>query len=409
MRALSQVLVGFGALAFASHGPAQAGPSPKRVEVERVDPLTRGDVIAMLRADYVSFAPFALGDDHDTKAVDKLVGAGTTAWIETKHFKLGCALDPLTVPEGASGDAMRAELMGLRAKFPQLEPRQRTLSTWLRAHVYAHRLEALYAEVEKLLGVNDDDFPQSAQDVRADRATGEGPYLGQKGKFIVLLFDRAGSFARYAREFTGSKQRFSMRHYFARTDSLAFVTCEEFAEGKFREDAALHAHVAFHVVHNLLDGYLHYDHVLPVWFTEGAASWYVRKLDPVFTSWTTLDESQRDWLPIWDWRSEVEKLVRSDTFTPAGTMTTWLDYESVRFADRMVFWSRVEWLLGQGGEKFALFVKTLKQPLVGSGKPGERTAILARQDEALKRAYGLDMENFDKLWKRWVIKTSPKR
>ena len=394
-------------------GAAPAAPGERAVgsapDAGALDPYTKNDPKAMLRAGYVGFGPFEVGDGHDTKAVAALLGDTAIAWAETSHFKIGCSLAPLPLPPGKDGQALVRDLEQLKKLVPGVEPRPKVLSTWLRLHVYALRLEQLYADVQRRLGVGDESFPGPKDAIDYKSYRGEGPYLGQRGKYVVLLLDRASSFGRYARAFLDTRQRFTVRHLFRLADSMLLSTCEEFAEGRFRDDAALHCHVVFNVVHNLLDGYRHYNHDLPVWFKEGLAQWHVRRIDPRFTSWSTASEWGADWRPVADWAPVVRGLVETGSVPPARTTMRWLDYGPAKFADRVVFWSRVDWLMTMGDAKLRVFLDTLKEPFDRTARLPDPAEVAARQDLALHKAWGLDLDSFDHYWAAWVKKSTSAR
>ena len=54
-----------------------------------------GEEAALDRAGYVSFGPFAFGHEHNSRMVTELLGTEPLLWIETAHFRIGCALAEL--------------------------------------------------------------------------------------------------------------------------------------------------------------------------------------------------------------------------------------------------------------------------------------------------------------------------
>ena len=384
---------------------AKAAPpgAASRHDAARSDPFTAGSPTLLSRAGYVSTGPFALGDDHDTRAVDAALGDARICWLETAHFRIGCALSPCAAPSGKDGDELEKELRALAQVLPKVDPKTRLLSTWLRTHVFAQRVEQLYAEFQRRLGVRDESFPRAAPDTVDDEYMGEGPYLGQRGKFIVLLFDRASSFGRYVKTYAGRDQGFAIRHHFVKEDALLFATSEEFAQGRFRDDRSMHCHVVFNVVHNLLAGYRHFSHPVPPWFAEGFAQWHVRRLVPGFTNYTTLDEFSLDgrFAPRWD--RAVRGLVDTGSFTPAKNVLAWTDYASMKFSDRMTIWSRVDYLLSLGDERLRIFLDTCKRPFAAGVRFPSESELFVRQAEALRAAWDLDASLFDQRWSAWVM------
>jgi hypothetical protein len=47
----------------------------------------------------------------------------------------------------------------------------------------------------------------------------------------------------------------------------------------------------------------------------------------------------------------------------------------------------------------------MKEPFDRLRKKPHRIELLARQDEALKKAWGLELDSFDQFWAAWVLKT----
>jgi hypothetical protein len=62
-------------------------------------------------------------------------------------------------------------------------------------------------------------------------------------------------------------------------------------------------------------------------------------------------------------------------------------------------WSRVDFLLAQGDEKYGRYLNRLKS-LPNNGAPAQM--ILDRQDQALREVYGFDADGFDAAWVAWV-------
>ena len=67
---------------------------------------------------------------------------------------------------------------------------------WLRAHLWARRLEKWYADFVTTFGITPADFEELARKAKAGESMGEGPYLGMKDKFVVLLTEKRSNFGR---------------------------------------------------------------------------------------------------------------------------------------------------------------------------------------------------------------------
>ena len=200
-----------------SPGEAQK-PKNRRFKPDywKEDPYTKNDDAAMKKAGYVSFGPFTWCEDHDTNDIKKSFPALEMLFVETAHFKIGSSLPAYTLPKGKrklEWKILGEELTRLKKILPNVDPKLRTLDPWLRLHVFAMRMEEIYADFSRRLNVTDADFPKIASKPVADlnfkrrpydpedrsrEFMGQGPYLGMRGKFLVLLMRKGGNLNRYA-------------------------------------------------------------------------------------------------------------------------------------------------------------------------------------------------------------------
>ena len=77
-----------------------------------------------------------------------------------------------------------------------------------------------YADFQKRMGVTDADFPQTPDRGKPEDYRGEGPYLGMRGKFTVLLFEKSSALARYGERWLGGATLEAKRHLFHGDGSL---------------------------------------------------------------------------------------------------------------------------------------------------------------------------------------------
>jgi hypothetical protein len=391
--------------------PLLLSPSAQRPPKEdnpAVDPYTKDDPEAKRAAGYVSFGPFPFGDGHDTAQVDHVLGEeARLRWVETAHFKIGCGLAPYSLSGAtkAEREKIRGELERLARKIPDVRPSAPRLDRWLRLHLFAQRAEDLYAEFLSRLRRKDEDFPRGPAAGEGAPYRGEGPYLGQPAKYTLLLVQKASVFGHYFQTFAGREGKTAMRHNFARTGSLFFGTAVEFDEAEYRSDTALHCRVVFNLAHNLMGGYKFYSHDLPLWWTEGLAHAWARRIDPRYSTPSEIRIYAQDPEMAWDWEPRVRARVDFDEFPRAAELLRIVEWQKMDFVDHMMAWSRVEFLLGLGDEKFALFLDRVKGPLEPSGRIPTTEEILARQEAALEEAWGFDLEGFDAAWTAHVKKT----
>lgn len=374
------------------------------------DPYTQGDREKLVAAGYGPLQRFSWGDDHGTSDIEATLGGEALRWLETEHFRIGSSLPAYRIPRDKEQQKkLRQELTRLAERLPLVDPKTKKLDPWLRLHLFAQRIEALYGEFEERLGVDDGSFPEAPGQLVDGRYMGEGPYFGLPGRFTVLLLEKESSLGRYNRRFLSSATDSPRRHYFPGQGSLLLVTASECADGSLADDTALHCHVAFNLSQNLLVGYRFYTHNLPLWWQEGLAHWIARRISPRHSNASTRDAENLDMRKAWDWAPKVRARVGHDYYPKAEEMLRWTDIDAMDFADHMMAWSRVDYLMSLGDERFAAFVDGMSGPLVEPGQPLTPQILLEQQEVALNEAWGLDAGEFDAAWAAWVEKTYPKR
>jgi hypothetical protein len=359
-----------------------------------------GDPARMAAAGIVSHGGFGFGRE-DTAAVDAWLATSDIKWIETEHFELGFALGPYKV-RLEEKDRLGAEIERLQAANPDLRPKTKVLDPWLRAHIYALRLEALWDRFLELVQVDASAFPDGTRvwDMRT-KYMGEGPYLGMKNKYEVLILEsEAGHISYLEHEFGlhhGSTQRWHLPD-----DGTLSVTIHK-QQGQLRIDTALHGHVAFNLAHNFLDGFKHYSYDTPVWLHEGFAHWMEREIDPAYNTFdssegATAVESRKE-----RWRAEVLKLLASGEAPRLTQLVALRTYAELELDDHYVTWSMVDFLLQAHPDAFARLVNGLKGLKNEQGLP-DGGRVQDAQRELFKELFG-GYARFDEDWKAWVLAT----
>lgn len=388
-----------------------AAVQPPREPDAVVDPYTEGSAALMQRAGYVGFGPFSIGGYHGTDEVDKLLGRGRMLWLETEHFKIGTDLPPYPMRgDSTQRKKIREELRALKRIFPRVDVGTNELDPWLRMHLLARRCETVYEDFLERLGRDDSDFPERGRAFALDDSwMGLGPYLGQHEKFVVLITAKAADFGRYSTQYMGATARWPLRYNMGWKRSLLFGTALEF-EGGLHDDTALHAHVVYNLVQNFCDGYRHLCHETPVWFKSGLAQWYLRRVDPRYPNFDRPPEGRPDGRLGGDWDAIARGLALHEAATPLSEMATWRDYGSFRYHDYVVAWSRVEFLLAQGGDRgLAKYLFRMKAPLQGGRGTPDWSLVLEQQDRAVLEAWGFEsLDALDAAWRTWVIRNKRK-
>ena len=402
--------------------PAPATPEkpgkqgkPEKLPKWRIDPYTKNDPEALAKLGYVSYGPFdfagVAGKPVQTTQIDDALEHTEILWIETKHFRLGCNLPAYTVPmDPETRGKIRKELEQLQLKLPSVNPKARSLDPWLRAHMSAQRLENLYAEVMTLFGVKDEDFPADQSKVIRSptaRYMGMGPYLGMREKYTVLLFDKLGPFRQYLKDFVGRDQKFPQRWHFPELSTLLFAVATECDEGHLKHDTAMHCALAFNVGQNLLDGFRYYSYDLPVWIREGFGHWMLRRVDPKWNQFDQNEGSVSDMKTTWRWEPYVRNLVTTNgKFAPFPEVFAWRDFGNITFNEHVTIWSRIDWLMTLGPEKWQKFLFAIKGRVDEQWFPDQKDLVGATR-EALQQAYGMSVLDFDRRWAEWVKATYP--
>lgn len=390
---------------------------PEKLPKWKIDPYTKNDPELMAKAGYESFGPFRFGNiaDNPTSSdqIEATLEYEQILWIETKHFRLGCNLPEWSVPmDMATRKKVRAELTELKAKLPRINEKTRRLDPWLRAHLYAHRLEQLYAEIQDLFGVTDASFPadpSQALRIEGARYMGYGPYLGMKDKYLCLLFEKQGSYETYLQTYTGRTTKFPQRWHFKETSSLLFAVSSDCNEGALKHDTALHCAVAFNVSQLLLDGFRYYSYNLPVWIREGLSHWMLRRVDPKWNNFDQQEGGVAEMRKTWKWAPYAKNLVITQgKYAPFAEVMKWRNFGDFKFNDHVAVWSRFDWLMSQGPERWQHFLFMVKGRVDANWLPDQTDLVGATRD-ALREAYGLSPLNFDDKWAEWVRATYPSK
>jgi hypothetical protein len=376
------------------------------------DPWCENDPVLLAKAGIEALAPFPWADDHGTRDIQKELGGTAIRWAETRHFKIGIGLKdrPLPVNQAERQDLL-AEIGRLAQQLPKLKQRPKTVDSWLLVHLYAARLEALYADFANRTGfkVEAPPTPPGGSDGRgwSDRGgLGKGPYLGQHGKFCVLILDQRADVARYLRRFGGRNAEEPTAHYFMGSTSLVYVTTPDTRWDALKTERGLYCNVVYGMARNFAVGFRGFSYEIPAWVAEGVGHWYRRRVDENYDSFCALEQSQVDLVQGTDWRRKTRARVEADTWAKAADLLIWRAPDTAAFDRHVMMWSRMDYLLSLGDERFARFLTGLKD-LPTTGITFEQAC--SQQLVALQKAYDLDPAAFDARWCQWVKKTYPRK
>ncbi|MEM6674933.1 MAG: hypothetical protein AAF726_18940 [Planctomycetota bacterium] len=365
------------------------------------DPYTRGGQPELLEAaGYVSMGGFEFGPAPDTTAeVNEFLPYLDLRWIETEHFEIGVALPKVKVT-GDERDKIRAELERLVEVFPDVNPKTRVLDPWLRAHLYAMRLEDHYEDVQEFLGVTDETFADNkALWIPGTPYRGIGPYLGQLGKFEVLLLPSEGAAKDYLRAKLGLTTKLTQRWNVIERESTSLIVHTD--QGRLDVDEALHGHVVFNVTYLLLNGYEHYSYDKPIWACEGTAHWFERKINPRFNTFNSSEGSTAEMIRKSDWEDPTLKLVRSGDAPSFASLVNMRTFAELKREHHYATWSIVDFLTRAHPEFLPAYFARISG-LKNEENIDDGRELPEAQRAAFKDLLGMTYGQFDRAWRAWV-------
>jgi len=369
-------------------------------------PYTEGDAEELAEIGVVSIGGFEFGMEDSTSALDAFLETDEVIWVETAHFKLGFGLGKYKVPV-EEREGIRAELAAFEEAWPkEVDEKARVLDPWIRAYMYGRRLEAFYAEFQALVRVTDDDFPEAGKiwDTTG-KYMGQGRFLGEIGKYEVLILPSGKDTQRYLRKYFGLRNDLTQRWNMLDKTTLQVVIP---AEDHLRIDRALHGHVVFNVTQLLINGYRHYSYDVPIWLREGMAHYYERRISPSFNTFDSSEGAEAQVIRKDDWKPEVRKLVQREEAISLARLMALRDFAGLARDDHLVTWSIIDYLMtehpGFVGVLIDRCAGLLNDKFIpdGSGVDEEHRAVFK---EELKMSYG----HFDRTWRAWVLEAYPAR
>jgi hypothetical protein len=298
-------------------------------------------------------------------------------------------------------EKIRGELARLQEVLPAVDPRQKILDPWLRAHLYAQRCEDIYKRVQEVLQVKDSDFPApNTIWNRTGKYMGQGPYLGQNGKYEVLIVPTEANLTQYLQTQFGLLTKKTQRWNLPGMDTLS-VTIHTSEDG-LREDEGLHGHVGFNMAINLLDGYRHYSYDTPIWIREGFAHMIEREIETRFNSFDSAEGGIAQTSRKEKWEPEVRKLISTGKAPRMVELMTMKEYSDLTLDRHYATWSMVQYLVKTKPAEWAKFNEALHGITNASGIPDGSNMAEAHR-EAFKTHLGWNYADFDKAWSEWVM------
>lgn len=363
------------------------------------DPYTRGDAEVWKKAGIVSMGGFEFAKT-DTQSIDDFMATAEILWLETEHFELGFALGSYRVPQKEK-KIFLAELTRLSEKLPEVDPKTKLLDPWLRMHLFGQRLEECYTEFLSIVGYEASDFPSGEKLWNGTgEYMGEGPYLGEKGKYEVLILPSEASSVSFLLENFGLSIKRTQRWNVVDRDSITLTI--HIQQGLLKSDPALHGHVAFNMAHNFFDGLKHYSYDTPIWIHEGLAHSMERRVNPKFNSFDGAEGSVPTMTRKSNWDAEVLKMVRAGKQPRMAALIRLKGYGEIDLPMHYATWSMVEFLRETKPEEFGKFLVALKSRRNSANLPDGSNMPEAHR-EFFKEIFGMSYAQFDTAWAEWVL------
>ena len=305
-------------------------------------PYCEGDPEMMEASGLLSHGGFEFART-DTAGLDEKYPDTDIRWFESKHFEIGLAIGSYKVSQ-KERDKFRAELTELSTKLPAVNPKEKTIDPWLRGHLYVQRMEQLWDQMLETLQVDDGGFPDGTKPWNmTTKYMGEGPYLGQRGKYEILIMPSEPLHLDLANDQFGLRVRRTQRYNVIERDSLIILA--HLQQEGLRDDGALHGHLAFNQTVNFLDGYKHYSYDSPVWLLEGMAHWVERSINPAFNSFDASEGGSSFSSRKTDWRGPTRKLASSSKAVSLAQMVALRRFADFELKHHYTSWSMIDFLM----------------------------------------------------------------
>jgi hypothetical protein len=353
----------------------------------------------MAAAGIASHGGFEFGT-HDTAWVDRFFAGRDVFWIESEHFELGLCVSAERV-DAEDAKKIRAELSELAEHLPAVNPKARVLDPFQRAHLYALRLEKTWDRFLELMGAAETDFPDGIRPwALGTPYWGEGPYLGQKGKFELIVLPTAADQVAYLKQEFGLSVRRTQRWNVMERSSMIVVT--NLAENELTSDARLHGHLVFNTAINLLDGFKHYAYDTPHWLREGLGHFMEREINPRFNTFDASEGSLGVRVNREDWDAEAKQLIASGKAPRLAEMVALESYGAFELRHHTACWSMTRFLVETNPQGYACLNGKLHGRKRADGFPDSED-LAGVHRAAVEECLGLSYAQFDEAWRAWAL------
>ncbi len=362
-------------------------------------PYCLGQPELMAASGIVSHGGFEFGSS-DTHAIDELLPETDIRWVETPHFELGMGIGGFRVGN-SDRKKVRAELEKLAEVLMDVNPKTRQVDAWLQVHLYAQRMEQVWDRFLEIMQVSEDQFPDGKKVWMVGTPyMGEGPYVGQKGKFEAMILPSESTHVTFLSTNFGLQIRRSQRWNVIPRDTMTIAIHTQ--EDQLRKDEALHGHLAFNLASNLLNGYKHFSYDTPIWLIEGLSHFIERELNPRFNTFDSSEGSLTEATSKANWIPQVKAMIRSGKAPRLAELMRFQSYGDLDIEHHYATWSMTVFLIEQHGQGYAC----LNDRLHGmKNKQGlqDGSNIADKHRKFFRECLGMSYAQFDKAWAEWAL------
>jgi len=306
-------------------------------------------------------------------------------YIEDNLFRLFCDLGAGDIAR-VNKERTALELETLRQVFPKLSASTRRLTSHQRAHLYLIRAHRVLRDVLHLV-----DFKE--QDPYFRR---HAPYLGNRQKFEIYLFERQSTLRRFVLAYRGNYDDLYGFDYYIKKDGANVIAA---CPPKPR-DVLLNATFTHRMAVNLLAGYRGRHQILPAWVFLAFGHLFERRESGQLATLVLGDQPARSGFDLRSFREDVVRRVKENEYPPFASLCKKTLLQDVSPRLRPVVWSQLRYLLSLGRPEFSRFIDRMKR--ITNGKP-----VIDAQLQAFKDIYHLTPEEFEKAWRAWVLEGMP--
>jgi len=325
------------------------------------------------------------------------MGGGDVLWLETPHFRIGSTLASYRFHNDAREQkALESELARLKSKLAWWQAPRVKLDPWLRLHLYAMRLEDVYADFAEWFGYAGED-PAKKKSASGSKKPGAGEAREPPQKIRVLLAGKSSALARYLKHFADREPAGHDRFVLAGGAQFLGVNEEGLHQSGYELDIAIHCVAAGALVHSLIDAHAGSQGTCPLWFEYGLDHVVTRGIDeryPAAPPNTVRLEEEASFR----WEVRVKGLVVNGAAPSWAETSAWKSWSEIKSSGHLVSWSRVSWLLKRKPAELRAFLEAIAAPAAASGESG-RTSVEA-QSAAAKAAFGKSLEDLEASWRK---------